>query len=278
MRRQTALECDHTRMNSTGLIANVGRGAIDGVRAIGQLALLFAQVCTSLFSSRQRWRTYIVQMYRIGFQSLPVVVLTGSSIGMVLGVQLLATLKPLRGETMTGAMVNYALFSQLAPVVTGLMLAGRVGSSIAAELGTMKVTEQIDALRTMGTDPVGYLVLPRVLACILLMPILTAIGCLAGVYGSAWLVVGIYGIPEAPYWERSVDFNSVWEIGSGLFKTVIFGGIIALVACRKGLRTKGGATGVGEACTEGVVTASIAILVANFVLTLILQVARPWFM
>jgi phospholipid/cholesterol/gamma-HCH transport system permease protein len=258
-------------------IAIVGRGTMSAILAAGQLALRFSQVMVSALRDRQRRRTFVIQLYRIGYQSLPVVVLTGLSIGMVLGVQILATLRAFKGETMTGAMVNFALFSQLAPTVTALMVAGRVGSSIAAELGTMKVTEQIDALRTMGTDPIAYLVVPRFLACVLLLPMLTAIAMFAGVYGSAALLVGVYGVPEASYWARSADFNGSYEIISGLVKTVIFGAIIALVSCRKGLMTKGGATGVGESCTEGVVTSSIMILIANFVLTLILQVMRPWF-
>jgi len=224
----------------------------------------------------QRRRTLILQMYSIGFQSLPVVVLTGLAIGMVLGVQLLVTLQAFKGETMTGAMVNFALFSQLGPTLTGLMLAGRVGSSIAAELGTMKVTEQIDALRTMGTDPIAYLVVPRFLACVCLLPFLTAIACFAGVFGSSWLLIDVYGISGASYWQRSADFNTWWEISTGLAKTCVFGGIIALVACRAGLNTQGGATGVGRSCTEGVVSASLLILLSNFIMTLILQVMATW--
>lgn len=258
------------------LLAQAGRSFLLFFAAAGALGMLFAQVMRATWRQPQRRRTLVIQMYSIGFQSLPVVVLTGLAIGMVLGVQLLVTLQAFKGESMTGAMVNFALFSQLGPTLTGLMLAGRVGSSIAAELGTMKVTEQIDALRTMGTDPVAYLVVPRFWACVALMPFLTAIACFAGVFGSAWLLTGVYGVPASSYWERAMDFNSWWEISTGLAKTCVFGGIIALIACRAGLATSGGATGVGRSCTEGVVSASILILLANFVMTLLLQVLRGW--
>lgn len=258
------------------LISSFGRGTLHFLHATGAIGILFLQVMLALWRSPQRRRTLVLQMYAIGFQSLPVVVLTGLAIGMVLGVQLLVTLQAFKGESMTGAMVNFALFSQLGPTLTGLMLAGRVGSSIAAELGTMKVTEQIDALRTMGTDPIAYLVVPRFLACVALLPFLTAIACFAGVFGSGWLLTYGYGLPSASYWQRALDFNSWWEIVTGLIKTCVFGGIIALVACRAGLNTRGGATGVGRSCTEGVVSASILILLSNFVMTLLFQVAASW--
>ena len=169
------------------MVSSLGRGVISFLSATGSVGLLFFAVVSAAIRYPQRRRTLILQMYSIGFQSLPVVVLTGLAIGMVLGVQLLVTLQAFKGETMTGAMVNFALFSQLGPTLTGLMLAGRVGSSIAAELGTMKVTEQIDALRTMGTDPIAYLVVPRFWPASAL-PFLTAIACFAGVFGSSLAV------------------------------------------------------------------------------------------
>lgn len=263
-------------MKTANVVVASGRSTINFIRVTGDVTLLLGQVLRAMWRHPQRRRTLVLQMYRIGFQSLPVVILTGLAIGMVLGVQLLVTLKSLGAESTTGAMVNFALFSQLGPTLTGLMLAGRVGSSIAAELGTMKVTEQIDALRTMGTDPIAFLVVPRFLACVALLPFLTAIACAGGVFGAAWLLISIYGVPAASYWERAIEFNSWWEIITGLAKTSVFGAIIALVACRAGLATAGGATGVGRACTQGVVTASISILLANFVMTLVIQVVQTW--
>ena len=206
-------------------VASFGKSIITTLAGVGAVGLLFFAVIKATLRYPQRRRTMVLQMYSIGFQSLPVVVLTGLAIGMVLGVQLLVTLQAFKGETMTGAMVNFALFSQLGPTLTGLMLAGRVGSSIAAELGTMKVTEQIDALRTMGTDPIAYLVVPRFWACVCLLPFLTAIACAAGVFGSSWLLTAAYDVSSASYWERAIDFNSWWEITTGLVKTCVFGGL-----------------------------------------------------
>lgn len=269
-------QVDSNPFFTKNLVSSFGKSVLNFLSATGAVGLLFFAVMKAMFRYPQRRRTLILQMYSIGFQSLPVVVLTGLAIGMVLGVQLLVTLQAFKGETMTGAMVNFALFSQLGPTLTGLMLAGRVGSSIAAELGTMKVTEQIDALRTMGTDPVAYLVVPRFLACVCLLPFLTAIASAAGVFGSAWLLTYVFEVPSASYWERAIDFNSWWEITTGLIKTCVFGGLIALVACRAGLNTTGGATGVGRSCTEGVVSASILILLSNFVMTLIVHITQGW--
>jgi phospholipid/cholesterol/gamma-HCH transport system permease protein len=132
----------------------------------------------------------------------------------------------------------------------------------------MNVTEQLDALRVMGTDPIAYLVAPRFLACVLLLPILTALACLAGMYAAAFLVVDLWGVDGGAYWHQTRNFMKGWDTFVGLSKTLVFGGIISLVACRAGLMTSGGATGVGEACTRGVVQGSILSMIANFVMTL----------
>jgi phospholipid/cholesterol/gamma-HCH transport system permease protein len=140
---------------------------------------------------------------------------------------------------------------------------------MAAEIGTMKVTEQLDALRVMGTDPIAYLVAPRFIACVLLLPLLTALACLAGMFSAHVLVVELWGVDGGAYWHQTRNFMRAWDTFVGLTKTFVFGGIICLVACRSGLMTRGGATGVGEACTRGVVQGSILSMIANFVLTLI---------
>lgn len=249
----------------------LGRYVIDVVAVVGQTGVMVRRVMHSFLNDPQRHITVLRQMYHIGYLSLPVVLLTGVSIGLVMAVQSYYTLNNLNAETLTGGMVNYALITQLMPVLAGITLAGRVGSSIAAEIGTMKVTEQIDALRVMGTDPVAYLVAPRFLACVTLIPMLTAVGGLVGVLAAEALVLGVWGVDPAAYWGHSEKLLSTWEILTGLFKTVIYGAIIALVSCRRGLRTEGGATGVGEACTQAVVNSSMLILVATFVLTVLLQ-------
>ena len=167
-----------------GITTLLGRTTVGTLQAVGELGTLLRDVVRALIYDRQRREVMVIQLYHIGYLSLPVVLLTGVSIAMVMAVQSYATLSRFNAEVMCGPMVNYSMVTQLAPVVTGLMLAGRVGSNMAAELGTMKVTEQLDALRTMGTDPIAYLVAPRFLACVLLLPLLTALGAGAGVAGA----------------------------------------------------------------------------------------------
>ena len=252
-----------------GAWRRLGQMTLIGLEALGELTLLLVRVVRSLFRAPQRRRTVVAQLYHIGYLSLPVVIMTGLSTGLVLAVQAYMTLSKVSGESMTGAMVNFSLIAELAPVLAGLMLAGRVGSSVAAEIGTMKVTEQIDALRVMGTDPVAYLVAPRFLACVLLMPILTAICALVGIYAASLLATGVWKIDPGAYWEKHRQYVDTWDVFTSFIKALVFGATISLVACRKGLRTEGGAAGVGSACTEGVVTASSLILIGNFVMTLI---------
>lgn len=249
----------------------LGHLAVDTLRAVGQVGQLLAATLRALFHDRQRRSVLITQLYHIGFLSLPVVLLGCVAIGLVLGVQSYATLRRFNAEVMSGPMVNFSLITQLAPVITGLMLAGRVGSNLAAEIGTMKVTEQIDALRVMGTDPVAYLVAPRFLACVLLAPVLTVIGAGAGMAAGGFLVVEIWQVDGAAYWFQSAKYIRLYDIVTGFSKPIIFGALIALVCCRRGLMTSGGATGVGEACTRGVVQASALVLIANFLLSLIFQ-------
>lgn len=255
----------------TSFTRQIGSGTLLAVNAIGDLTVLLARVLTAVVCEPQRRRTVVAQLYHIGYLSLPVVILTGISTGMVLAVQAYVTLSRVKGETMTGVMTNYAVIAELAPVLTGLMLAGRVGSSVAAELGSMKVTEQVDALQVMGTDPIAYLVAPRFLACVLLLPVLVAICAATGIAAADWLAGSVWEIDQGAYWEKHRQYVDTFDILASLFKGLVFGGIISLVACRKGLQTEGGAAGVGHACTEGVVTASILILVSNFVMTLVFQ-------
>ena len=152
-----------------------------------------------LIYDRPRRSVMVRQLYQVGYLSLPIVILTGVCIGLVMAVQTYSTLGQFNGENVTGAMVNFSMATQLMPVLAGLTIAGRVGSSIAAEIGTMKVTEQIDALRVMGTDPAQYLVAPRFVACVMLMPFLTALGVFAGIFSASYLVTGLWGVDRAAY-------------------------------------------------------------------------------
>jgi phospholipid/cholesterol/gamma-HCH transport system permease protein len=249
----------------------LGQAALEFLRAVGEVGQLLVATLRALCVDRQRRSVLMTQLYHIGFLSLPVVLLGCVAIGLVLGVQSYTTLRRFNAEVMCGPMVNFSLITQLAPVITGLMLAGRVGSNLAAEIGTMKVTEQIDALRVMGTDPIAFLVAPRFLACVLLAPVLTVIGAGAGMIAGSLLVVEVWQVDGAAYWFQSAKYIRMYDIVTGMCKPIIFGGLIALVCCRRGLMTSGGATGVGEACTRGVVQASALVLLSNFLLSLIFQ-------
>jgi phospholipid/cholesterol/gamma-HCH transport system permease protein len=252
-----------------GVMVLLGRLVVTGLQATGDTGRLAKDVFRAMIYEPQRRETIVTQLYHIGILSLPVVLVSGTAIGLVMGVQGYATLIKFNAEIMSGPLVNYALVSQLAPIFTALMVSGRVGSNMAAEIGTMKVTEQLDALRVMGTDPVAYLVVPRFIACVLLLPFLTALACVIGMFAAHILVVELWGVDGGAYWHQTRNFMHAWDTFVGLAKTLVFGGIICLVACRAGLMTRGGATGVGEACTRGVVQGSILSMLANFVLTLI---------
>lgn len=227
----------------------------------------------------------IQQMDEIGVESLGIVLLTGLFTGMVLALQSSVELKTFGATIYIGRLVAGSMVRELGPVLAGLMVAGRVGSGIAAQLGSMKVTEQIDALNTMGTDPIKKLVTPRVLAALIMLPVLTIVNDFAGILGGS-LIAKIYvGIPPAMYW-RTVLQQMISDgftarvipndLIQGLVKPTVFGAIIALVGCHHGLQTEGGSEGVGTATTRTVVTASILILIVDYFLTqLLLTLLAP---
>ena len=173
-------------------------------------------------------------------------------------------------DTATLAVVSVSMCSELGPVLTGLMVAGRVGASIAAEIGTMRVTEQIDALRTLATHPVDYLVVPRLLAAVLVMPILTAEAISIGIAGGYLVGVGLLGVDGTYAWYNMLRYTTIPDFAIGQIKSLVFGGVIAIIGCYKGMSCREGAEGVGQATTEAVVYSSITILIANFFLTLLL--------
>jgi phospholipid/cholesterol/gamma-HCH transport system permease protein len=237
---------------------------------LGQVTLLAREAGVSLLKGRIGWRDLFYQVFFIGIKSQTVVLITGAFTGMVLGTQTYMQFHKVKMDTATLAVVGVSMCSELGPVLTALMVAGRVGAAIAAELGTMRVTEQIDALRALATHPVDYLVLPRLIASHIALPILTLeailIGILAG-YG-----VGVYVLDIEPtyLWENMLKYTHQVDLATGLVKAFIYGGIIALIGCFKGLTCGLGAEGVGRATTEAVVYASITILITNFFLTLVM--------
>jgi len=206
------------------------------------------------------------QLYEVGNRTLPVIIITGTFVGLVLAVQSYDQLRAAGFEQRMGVLLSITLVQELGPVLAGLMVAGRVGGALTAELGTMRVTDQISALSVMGSDPIRQLVVPRFLACLLLTPLLTFFcdffGSLAG-----WLVaVRMKGIPSTPYWYYIAEAIMTWDVMVGLIKSIVFGGSIGLIACYKGFHCRTGAQGVGQACTESFVVSFIVILITDFFL------------
>lgn len=240
------------------------------LEGLGQLTLLTREAVLSLLTFKVAWRDLVYQVYFIGVKSQSVVLVTGAFTGMVLSAQAYLQFHKVKMDTATLAVVSIGMCSELGPVLTGLMVAGRVGAAIAAELGTMRVTEQIDALRTLATHPVDYLVVPRVLALHLVLPLLTVEAIVVGI-GAGYLV-GVYlmGIEPTYLWGNAQRYTTLADVSIGLIKAVIFGGIVGIIGCYKGMSCGEGAQGVGRATTEAVVYSSITILIANFFLTLTL--------
>jgi phospholipid/cholesterol/gamma-HCH transport system permease protein len=202
--------------------------------------------------------------YEVGNRTLPVIMVTGTFVGLVLAIQSYDQLRAAGFEQRMGVLVTLSLVQELGPVLAGVMVAGRVGGALTAELGTMRVTEQISALRVMGADPIRQLVVPRFLACLLLTPLLTFFCDLCGSLAGWFVAVVLKGIPSSQYWYYIAYSIVKWDVMVGFVKSVVFGGMIALIACFKGFHCRTGAEGVGRACTESFVISFIAILVADF--------------
>ncbi|MBP7001315.1 ABC transporter permease [Amaricoccus sp.] len=250
-----------------GLAASIGRSTLGLLAATGRVAIFAADAVSQLFRPPWYWGELGRQLIRIGYFSLPVVGLTTLFTGGALALQIYAGGSRFNAETVVPSIVAIGIVRELGPVLGGLMVAGRVASSIAAELGTMRVTEQIDALTTLSTDPMKYLVLPRVLAATLALPVLVGLGDVIGVMGG--YLVGVYrlDINAANYIRNTVDFLTTMDVVSGLVKAAAFGFILALMGCYHGYNSGRGAQGVGRATTDAVVSASVLILAANYLLT-----------
>ena len=246
------------------------RSVRETLAGLGQITLLARDAFASLLRFRVTWRDVLFQMFFIGVKSQLVVLVTGAFTGMVLGAQTYFQFHKVKMDTASLAVVGVSMCSELGPVLTALMVAGRVGGAMAAEIGTMRVTEQIDALRTLATHPVDYLVLPRLVASHIVLPLLTVEAVVMGI--SAGYLVGVYllGIDATYLWYNMLRYTHDVDLMIGLIKAFIFGGIIALIGCHKGMTCGLGAQGVGRATMEAVVYASISILITNFFLTLVM--------
>ena len=243
----------------------------DWLAYFGNFAIFCYQTAIWLCWRLPRREQIVHSFYTIGVLSLPVVMLTGMFIGMVLAVQIYTQFKQIGMETMLGGVISLSLVRELGPVLAATMLAGRVGSSIAAELGTMRVTEQIDALTCMGTNPIHYLVVPRFLACLILIPALTIIADATGIFGGAFYCINVLDINEHYYWENAKEFVGLFDVLAGMFKSVFFGCIIALISCHQGFHCEAGAEGVGKAATQSFVYSFVAILLINLLLGIVID-------
>ena len=244
---------------------------IEWLVALGDISVFILRTMGWLIFRFPRRETLMPNFYQIGVLSLPVVALTGTFIGMVLAVQSYSQFKVYKLDTRLGAVINISLVRELGPVLAATMLAGRVGSAMAAELGTMRVTEQIDALSSMGTDPIHYLVVPRFLACLILIPCLTIVADFMGICGGAFYSVLILDIDSHHYWENSQKFVGNYDLFSGVFKSLFFGAAISLVSCYRGFHCLPGAEGVGRAATTAFVNSFVMILILDLLLSIFLN-------
>ncbi len=256
------------------LLANFGAAILEGLAALGEFGVFAWRTVYWLVIGSTNPRNYALllpQFFEVGTRSVPVVLVTGTFVGFVLAAEAIVQLQAVGLGDQIGVLVNLAVVRELGPVLAGTMLAGRVGGALSAELGTMNVTEQIDALRSMGADPIRYLVAPRFLACLLLMPFLTLYCDVMGALGGWFISVKIFGLQSDPYWWYTEMALENWDLFTGLAKSLFFGAAIGLISCYKGFTCGHGAEGVGRACTQSFVSSFIAILMIDFLLILVFR-------
>ncbi len=250
-------------------ITTVGRRVrcdVEGFGRFTEFCLATARWTVQGAGGYGRMKLLIPQLYQVGTKSIPVVALVGAFVGAVLGVEMFSQFEAIGQETRLGGVIHISVVKQIGPVLAAVMIAGRVGGAVSAELGSMRVTEQLDALRVMGSDPIRHLVVPRVLACLIMVPVLTVFSDLLGIAGSWLVVVQGFGVDSQEYWKFSSQFVSNWDVFTGLVKSVVFGLGIGLISCYKGFNCGTGASGVGRAATDSFVISFIAIIIVNFFL------------
>jgi phospholipid/cholesterol/gamma-HCH transport system permease protein len=252
-------------------IGDLGGLVMDWIIGLGQISMFAIRTFRWMLVRLPRRETLLPNFYQIGVLSLPVIALTGTFIGMVLVVQSYVQFRNLHLEGKLGAVINMSLVRELGPVLAATMLAGRVGSAMAAELGTMRVTEQIDALASMGANPIYYLVVPRFLGCLLLIPALTIMADFMGVAGAFFYAVSLLGIDSHLYLENSQNFVGNFDLFVGVFKSLFFGAAIAIIACYRGFNCDPGAEGVGRAATTAFVYSFVMILLLDLLLGIALD-------
>jgi len=256
-------------------LKSLGGWFLDGVFFAGRVGFLAMETLSSPFAGRIRFGLIGQQLVRIGFGSQFVVIVTGAFVGAVFAAQTFFTFNEVGLETAVGGVVSIAMCRELGPIMTGLMVTGRVGAAMAAEIGTMKVTEQVDALRALAVHPVDYLVLPRFVGMLISMPLLIAESIGFGLLAAYIVTVKGFGVPEAFYVHHLKVNTALEDIMIGMIKGVVFAVIIVLVCCYNGLSVRNGAVGVGRNTTESVVLSSLAILISNFFLSILLNYFFP---
>jgi phospholipid/cholesterol/gamma-HCH transport system permease protein len=245
----------------------VGTKVLDGCAEAGAMLILLVQCLRELPQAMRRKQRLIVQMKRVGPDSLFIAGALALFIGMVLALHTGYGLERFDFEEALAPIVALGMVKEMAPVITALLLSGRIGAAIAAELGTMQVNEEIDALHTLGVSPIRYLAIPRLIACVTMLPLLTIYAGIVGIYGGALIADHYFGISYTIYFQRAFDSMEMKDVTEGLVKAFLFGGIVAIVACRRGFSTRGGAEGVGRAITQSVVTSFIAIIICDYFVT-----------
>jgi phospholipid/cholesterol/gamma-HCH transport system permease protein len=250
--------------------SSIARYLDDTLAHVGDIALFTGEVLRGV-TRRAGRETMLPIFYSVGFKSIPVVALTGLFIGMVLAVQSYSQFAVIGMATRLGSIINMSVVRELGPVLAATMLAGRVGSALAAELATMKITEQVDALACLGVNPLHHLASPRFLACVLLIPLLTIMANFMGVIGGAFICTQVYHVESSHYWQNAQGHIGLFDLFTGLIKPTFFGAAISIMSCHCGLTSQAGAEGVGRAATRAFVQSFIAILVIDFFLAMLLN-------
>jgi phospholipid/cholesterol/gamma-HCH transport system permease protein len=258
-------------------LRNLLTGLQSVLAGIGSYIILIWEVIAVIFTKPPKWWLIRDQLFSIGLLSMPVVAITGLSTGMVLAAQSFYQLadKGLAGAT--GIMVGKAMMAELGPVLTAFMVTGRIGSAMCAELGTMRVTEQLDAMRSMSVNPQQYLIAPRFIGGTFMLPLLTLFSILTGILGGYLMATYFFGMAPVTYFGGMQIYVTYFDLFTGMIKSVVFGFFISTISCYKGIHAFGGAAGVGRATTSSVVICYTCILISNFLMTLALNIIRLWF-
>lgn len=260
-------------------ITKLGQLIRTRVENAGKFAAFAAEVFRALLTAPKHWARWSrlgPQLYFVGTTSVPVLVLIGFFIGAILALESYEVFNQYGQAYAIGGVVNVSMVKQIGPVLAAVMLAGRVGCALTAELGSMRVTDQLDAMRVMGADPVRVLVAPRVAACIFMIPALTSVSNVCGIFGGYFIIVQLYGVPASDYQDFTQWFIDWFDVLSGQVKSVFFGAAIGIIACWKGFTCRAGAVGVGRATTEAFVASFVAIIIINLVLVKFLNDIDLW--